>query len=60
MITSIYKTVVDNKNCCTYLICKVRSGQRNRYNLIKIDSACNKMVVLLREVTLGTCLEMIS
>jgi len=60
MITSVYKTMVDNQNCCTYLICRVRSGKRNRYNLIKIDDACSKMVVLLREVTLGTCLELIS
>lgn len=39
----------------TYLICRVDSGCRGRYNLIRIDNVCETMEVLGRELTLDHC-----
>ena len=38
-----------------YLICRVHSGRRDRYNLIRIDSLCDKMERLGCELTLDHC-----
>jgi len=56
MITSVYETVAEPKtDFWTYLICRVVSGRRNRFNVIRIDSCCEKMETLGRELTLGHC-----
>ncbi len=38
-----------------YLICRVRAGRCPRYNLIRIDSLCDKMERLGCELTLDHC-----
>jgi len=60
MITSVHSTVIgkcDNDNGIyqTYLICRVRSGRRQRFNLIAIDNMCENMILLGRELNLKHC-----
>lgn len=39
----------------SYLICRVYSGRRGRYDLIRIDNVVENMQVLGRELTLAHC-----
>ena len=46
MITSVFETHVgkkeNEKTFWTYFICRVRSGRKNRFNVIRIDNIVEK------------------
>lgn len=43
----------------SYLICRVYSGHRSRYDLIRINNTVTVMQVLGRELTLARCRQII-
>lgn len=66
MITSVKETFVGSRSdpndmwkFWTYMICRLNSGDRSKYNLIRIDNVCENMQRLGCELPLKLCREII-